>query len=110
MLKPKTLFLFLAFGFANICGCAKTQREPLVAITHVNVIDATGAPIQPDRTVVVSGQAIVALGSSQSTAIPRNARILDGTGKFLIPGLVDSHLHLSGSGEPGGSRVFIVPM
>jgi imidazolonepropionase-like amidohydrolase len=110
MVKPKTLFLFLAFGFANIYGCAKTQRKPLVAITHVNVIDATGAPIQPDRTVVVSGQTIVAIGSSQSTAIPRNARILDGTGKFLIPGLVDSHVHLSGSGEPGGSREFIVPL
>jgi imidazolonepropionase-like amidohydrolase len=42
--------------------------------------------------------------------IPRGTKTLDATGKFLIPGLVDMHAHLTGAGEPTGSREFILPL
>jgi imidazolonepropionase-like amidohydrolase len=43
-------------------------------------------------------------------SIPRGTKGLDATGKFLIPGLVDMHAHLTGAGEPSGSREFILPL
>jgi imidazolonepropionase-like amidohydrolase len=76
----------------------------------VTVIDATGAPSKGDSTVIVDHQRISAMGPSNSTVIPRNAEIVDGSGKFLIPGLADMHLHLTGAGEPTGSREFIIPL
>jgi imidazolonepropionase-like amidohydrolase len=61
-------------------------------------------------TVLVADHLISAVGPSQSMAVPRDAQVIDARGKFLIPGLVDSHLHLTGSGEPSGSRDFMVPL
>jgi imidazolonepropionase-like amidohydrolase len=91
------------------CSCSSRRPQPL-AITHVIVIDATGTAPRPDTTVLILDGRIAAIGSSNSISIPRNAQILDGTGKFLIPGLADMHVHLTGAGEPTGSREFILPL
>ncbi len=64
-----------------------------LAITHVTVIDATGRTALPDRTVVVDRDRIVAITPAKKVHIPKDATILDGTGKFLIPGLWDMHTH-----------------
>ncbi len=92
-----------------ICSCSAPGMGVL-AITHVTVIDATGTPPQQDMTLLIIDQRIAALGPSSATAIPRGARILDATGKFLIPGLADMHVHLTGAGEPTGSRNFMLPL
>lgn len=100
----------LAFvASALLCSCS-SATDPVLAITHVALIDATGSPLQPDTTVLVSGQNIAAVGPSRSTLIPPHSQVLDGTGKFLVPALADMHVHLTGSGEPSGSREFIVPL
>jgi imidazolonepropionase-like amidohydrolase len=57
------------------------------------VIDATGNAAQPDRTVIVDRDRIVAVVPSNKAHIPKNANIVDGVGKFLIPGLWDMHVH-----------------
>jgi imidazolonepropionase-like amidohydrolase len=68
--------------------------EPgVLAITNVGVIDARGAPAQPASTVVISGKRITQVGKSADIIPPADARIIDGTGKFLIPGLWDMHVH-----------------
>jgi imidazolonepropionase-like amidohydrolase len=64
-----------------------------IALTHVTVIDATGAPARPDQTVVVTRERIAAVGRSSAVAIPTDAQVIDATGKFLIPGLWDMHVH-----------------
>jgi imidazolonepropionase-like amidohydrolase len=64
-----------------------------IAFTHVTVIDATGAPAQPDMTVVISGNHITAVGKAGKVSIPRNARVQNATNKFMIPGLWDMHTH-----------------
>src|SRR5690242_530656 len=80
-------------------GCANPHKNAApIAITHVNVIDATGSPVQPDMTVVIEGEKIAELAESSRIALARDALVIDGAGKFLIPGLVDSHVHLTGSG------------
>src|ERR1700678_2422491 len=82
-----------------------TARGPLV-ITHVTVIDVTNGVAHGDTSVVVEGEPIVRLGSSRSVKIPKGARVVDGTGKFLIPGLWDMHVHtFFGTWVPGGRDV-----
>lgn len=66
-----------------------------LAITHVTVIDGTVAPAMDDMTVVIEADRITALGKSRTVTVPRGARVVDGTGKFLIPGLWDMHAHIS---------------
>jgi len=77
---------------------------------HLTVINPSSSSVQTDFTVIVTGSNITGVGPSSSTAIPPGAKIIDATGKFLIPGLADMHLHLTGAGEPSGSREFILPL
>jgi imidazolonepropionase-like amidohydrolase len=68
-----------------------------IALTHVTVIDATGARPRPDQTVIVGRGRITALGRHGDVPIPPGAKVVDLTGKFLIPGLCDMHVHNFGS-------------
>jgi imidazolonepropionase-like amidohydrolase len=84
-------FLFLtAVAIAFLPGKA---QEHALAFTHVNVIDATGTPVQPDATVIVQGDRIVAVGKSSELKTPGDAQVIEARGKYLIPGLWDMHVH-----------------
>lgn len=77
---------------------ARAEDAPArpLAITGVTVIEATGAPPRPGMTVVVTGDRITAVGKSGDIRVPQQARVVDGTGKYLIPGLWDMHVHTAG--------------
>jgi hypothetical protein len=64
-----------------------------LAITNVTVVDVAGGRLLPGQTVVIRGPTIAAAGATAS--VPKGARRIDGTGKYLIPGLWDMHVHLS---------------
>jgi imidazolonepropionase-like amidohydrolase len=100
------LFLIVC-AVLNSCS---SPRPASLAITHVVVIDGTDSAPKTDYTVIVEGTHVATIGSSASAALPRNAKVIDGSGKFLIPGLADMHIHLTGAGEPTGSREFIIPL
>jgi imidazolonepropionase-like amidohydrolase len=89
---------FVPIAVALSAGLLAGQDQPL-ALSGVTVIDATGRPPQPDMTVVISNGRIVGISSSNAVKIPPGARIEDCTGKFLIPGLWDMHVHLSGASD-----------
>jgi imidazolonepropionase-like amidohydrolase len=74
---------------------------PVVALTHVRVIDGTGAPARDDQTLVIRDGTIAAIGSVASTAVPAGATVIDATGKSVIPGLVMLHEHLYYPTGPG---------
>ncbi len=65
-----------------------------VAITGVNVIDVAAGRALADQTVIVRGARIAAVGPADSTAVPAGARVVNGQGHYLIPGLWDMHIHL----------------
>ena len=69
------------------------------AFTNVTVIDGTGAPPQPAMTVVVAGGRIAAIGAAGGLRVPDGAVAIDASGKFLIPGLWDMHVHTGGYGD-----------
>ena len=64
-----------------------------IAITHVRVIDGTGAPAMEDRTVLIDGAKIGAIQDG-SAVVPGGYSSIDGTGKTLIPGIVGMHNHM----------------
>jgi len=66
-------------------------------IRDVTLYDGTGAPARPGTDVLVKDGRIAAVGAGLRA---RGARVVDGRGKFLIPGLIDSHIHLPG-GQTG---------
>jgi imidazolonepropionase-like amidohydrolase len=107
---PNRAILTLALTiFFFLCACS-APHEPTFAITHVTVIDMTGAPPLADQTVVIEKQRIATIGPSSAVAIPGGAQTLDARGKFLIPGLSDMHIHLTAAGEPDGSRKLMLPL
>ena len=66
----------------------------LIALTHVRVIDGTGAAARDDQTLIMKDGTITALRGSATVAVPPGALVMDLTGKSVIPGLVQVHEHL----------------
>src|SRR5687768_5118945 len=94
-----------SFLAALLCaGCLEnaSAQETTTAFTHVTVIDGRSSQPRIDQNVVVRGNRIVAVGPAASTSVPAGARVIDGRGKFLIPGLWDMHVHTT---MPGGRDV-----
>jgi imidazolonepropionase-like amidohydrolase len=69
-------------------------NAPVVALTHVRVIDGTGDAPKDDQTLVISIDKIESIGASGSASVPDGAQILDLTGYTVIPGLVGMHEHM----------------
>ena len=107
----------IALGFAAVLSAPATAQQPalsawarsflavdtpLVALTHVTVIDGTGAPPRDDQTILLRDGRIERVGPSARFAIPAPAMVLDLTGHTVIPGLVALHEHtyLGGISRP----------
>jgi imidazolonepropionase-like amidohydrolase len=91
--------LFVLAWLAAAPAAHAPAAAPSVVFRHVTVIDATGAPARPDRDVVIRGGRIAAVDSAGRVPLPRDARTIDATGKFMIPGLWDMHGHLTDATE-----------
>jgi imidazolonepropionase-like amidohydrolase len=66
---------------------------PVVALTHVQVVDGTGAAPAPDQTIIITGDRITAVGPSGSVQVPAGATVMDLAGHTVIPGIVGLHDH-----------------
>jgi imidazolonepropionase-like amidohydrolase len=75
--------------------------SPVFALTHVRVIDGTGAPAREDQTIVVSDGKIRAIGDAASTSVPTGAKVIDLRDHTVIPGLVGMHDHIFYPAGPG---------
>jgi predicted amidohydrolase YtcJ len=63
-----------------------------------NLIDGTGAPVVEDAVIVIEGSTIKAVGTGTDVTIPEGAQIIDASGKTVVPGFIDSHVHFLGIG------------
>jgi imidazolonepropionase-like amidohydrolase len=70
-----------------------------LAIRNVTLINGTGADPLPGATVLVAGERIVVAGPGTRVDVPGGVETLDGTGRWLVPGLVDLHVHVNNCGE-----------
>ncbi|MDQ3181045.1 MAG: amidohydrolase family protein [Acidobacteriota bacterium] len=94
--KEKKLLPIIALLLLPILSFSypiQETRKSSIAFINVAVIDATGSPVQPEMTVVISGNRITNIGKTGKVRIPRNALIINAVGKYLIPGLWDMHVH-----------------
>lgn len=91
--------LVLAAAIGLIAGATASSQHAPLAITDVTLIDGLGGPVRPHMTVLVRDGRIFAIDSVSRGVIPAQARVVDGRGKFLIPGLSDMHVHLAKTGE-----------
>jgi len=78
-------------------------KGPVVALTHVRVIDGTGAAAREDQTVVINKGKIESVGDAASASVPKDAQVLDLHGDSVIPGLVGMHDHMF---YPMGDGIF----
>ncbi len=90
-------FLSAPLWVAQPIPAQPAAAPPAVVIRDVTVIDGSGGPPRPGQTVVVQGDRITAVGAVADVPVPDGARIIDGAGKFLIPGLWDMHVHATAS-------------
>src|SRR5580765_2073090 len=73
---------------------ATLEARPIV-FTNVNLVPMTGDTVLPKAVVVIDGGRIVAAGKEGDVAIPSDAERIDGEGGYLLPGLIDLHVHVT---------------
>jgi imidazolonepropionase-like amidohydrolase len=84
----KSPTLVLCAGAMLLTGC-NSANNPQKAITGATLIDGTGGAGVPDAVVVIANGKIVAAGPRSSTTVPSGFTTVDGSGKFIVPGIVD---------------------
>lgn len=92
----KRAFAILALLALSAVIFAQTRIEnatPPLVFTHITVIDATGAQAKRDMSVVIIRERIAEIAPSKKLRAPKGAQVIDASGKFLIPGLWDMHVH-----------------
>ena len=92
LLASLLLFVFV-LSAPREPASTKAQTGRVIAIQNVTVIPVTGASPTANATVLIAGDRISAVGPS--VKIPSGARVINGTGKFLLPGFIEMHAHLS---------------
>lgn len=73
---------------------APARHRAPVAIQDVTVVDVATGVLVPSQTVLIVGSRIHAVGFTGSVRVPPHATLIEGEGKYVIPGLVDAHAHL----------------
>ncbi|MFN2566388.1 MAG: amidohydrolase family protein [Gemmatimonadaceae bacterium] len=96
-IRAATLVSLVVAG-AWLAETASAQASPsrTTAFVGVDVLPMTGERVLRRQTVVVTDGVIAAVGPAPRVRVPQGASVVDGTGKYLMPGLVDLHVHLVG--------------
>ncbi len=91
---PLRYVLAVALGlFLAVPAAAGDGRQ--LAIRNAAIFDAATGTMLPERTILIQGERIAAVGSpDRPLAIPDGADVVDASGKYVIPGLIDAHVHL----------------
>jgi len=79
-----------------ICVAAAAEDQP-IAIVHARLIDGLGGAPLENATVIVRGKLIEYAGPGSGATVPKDAVVIDATGKTVMPGLADMHVHLQGA-------------
>lgn len=90
----------------DICVLSQEQNQ-ITAFKNVNLLTMTSDKVLPHQTVIICNERIVEIGYYKKVKIPENALIIDGTGKYLMPGLADMHTHYGETLEKSYLNLFI---
>jgi hypothetical protein len=99
---PVGLGAILLAAPTSPAGAVQPGPRPVLVIAHVSIVDVAAhdprQAVRPDQDVVIEGGRITSVG--RKLAARRAARVIDGTGRYLIPGLWDMHVHALFEGRP----------
>jgi imidazolonepropionase-like amidohydrolase len=95
MRKPSTLIILAAALLFTANATAQ-----VTILTHATVIDGAGAAPQKDVTIVMENGRIRDVGPSSKVSVPAGATVVDLTGKFITPGIINAHGHVGAKTEP----------
>ncbi len=94
----KTLSAVLTL--ATILFLAVNASAQITVLTRATVIDGTGAAPQNDVSVVMENGVIRDMGPSSRITAPAGSTIIDLTGKFIVPGIINAHGHVDANRDP----------
>jgi imidazolonepropionase-like amidohydrolase len=94
-MKRSTSFWVIILTILTSAGCS--SPEEWVAFQDINLVPMTGEKIVANQTVLVKGDRIYRIGKSSEIQIPQKAKVVEGNGAYLMPGLADMHVHLTGA-------------
>jgi imidazolonepropionase-like amidohydrolase len=83
----------IALLFAIAIGALRVEGA-VIAIRNVDVVSMRDDRVDRDQTVILRGDRIEAIGPSADVPIPADAQVVDGRERWLVPGLIDSHVHI----------------
>lgn len=110
-MKSRKILLPLLLAFLVVASFSSAEPSSPLAITHVTLIDGTGRPPQSDQTVLIEAGRITAVGAAATIKVPKSARTVDASGKFLLPGFWDMHVHIAGiNADPSWSKQVLLPL
>jgi len=89
MLRRLTFTVLLVFSSVT------TAAAESLLLTHATVIDGTGAPSRSDMSIVIDGNRIQSIYPGAAQPPPKGASVMDLRGRYVIPGLIDAHVHMS---------------
>jgi imidazolonepropionase-like amidohydrolase len=96
--RPSARLTILVLALAAAAVATPRAQAPaarVTAITGATLIDGTGSAPVPDAVVVVTGDRITAAGPRASVPVPAGATVIDAAGQFIVPGFIDTNVHLS---------------
>ena len=97
MRHPRVPTCLLAVAATLMATVPVTPQTRTLAVTRVNVVDVVSGRIVPNSTVTIRGSTIASV--TQNSGPPTEVQVVDGQGRFLIPGLWDMHAHMEATGE-----------
>ena len=95
----KTSLALLLFVAAVTVLCALPQAAPLLIIDHATILDGNGGPPITNGAIVIQGERIQQIGPRGTIKPPKGTTLIDASGKFVIPGLIDAHVHFDQSAD-----------
>jgi len=93
-MKKPILLLFILSLATLVSAQTKSQQPDAVAFVNVSVIPMDRERVLTNQTVIVRNGLIAVVGDAKRVKVPRGVPTIEGTGRFLIPGLMDMHVHL----------------
>ena len=96
----KTRILAMAaLAMAAVSAQAAEGVTAIVGATVIHPERQESKAVEPDQTIIIAGDRIVGVGPAKTTRVPRGAARIDGKGKWIVPGLIDAHVHFFQSGN-----------
>ncbi len=99
LLLPLLVSLSVVSFAQTTPGTGKIEKPSApIVISKVNVVNVVTGKTEADQTIVIEDGRITASGPTKKIKSPANATVIDGTGKYLMPGMTDAHIHFFQSG------------